>query len=272
MNPHREMRCPTTKAARRKSLRRDSSNLTEAIHIGTAGWTIARRYQDTLAGSGTHLERYAQRLNAVEINSSFRRHHRAQTYARWTSSVPSNFRFSVKVPRTLTHDGELTPQPDVLEQFIEEVRGLGHKLGVLLVQLPPRLAFDKSMARAFFSELRKRIDVQVACEPRHSSWSSSSANSLLAAYEVARVAADPPPWPGADEPGGWERFAYFRWHGQPRKYYSDYEVECLASLQQQISLVGERASDVWAIFDNTVLGCALGNALAITDAIARRRR
>lgn len=257
-----------------KSSRRDNSHARlkkQSIHVGTAGWTIAARYQDTLADSGSHLERYGQRLNAVEINSSFRRHHRVQTYARWASSVPTHFRFSVKVPRELTHDGELTPQPDVLDQFIEEVLGLGHKLGVLLVQLPPRLAFDKSVARGFFSELRRRIDVQIACEPRHPSWSSGAANSVLAEYEVARVAADPPPWPGADEPGGCERFAYFRWHGQPRKYYSDYDAERLGSLQQQMSIVGERAFDIWAIFDNTVLGCALGNALAIADAIAHAR-
>jgi uncharacterized protein YecE (DUF72 family) len=158
------------------------------------------------------LERYAQRLAAVEINSSFRRHHRVQTSARWASSVPTHFRFSVKVPRTLTHDGELTPQPDVLDQFIEEVLGLGHQLGVMLVQLPPRLR-SMSPWHAPSSVNCKRIDVRVACEPRHPRWSSGSANGVLAEYEVARVAANPPPWPGADEPGGCERFAYFRLHG-----------------------------------------------------------
>ena len=239
-----------------------------AIHVGTAGWTIASRYRDALAGSGSHLEKYAKRLNAVEINSSFRRQHRVQTYVRWASSVPMHFRFSVKVPSTLTHDGELTPQPDVLDPFIEEVLGLGQKLGVLLVQLPPRLAFDEAVGRDFFGVLRKRINVQVACEPRHPSWSSGTANTMLAEYEVARVAADPPPWPGADEPGGCERFAYFRWHGQPRKYYSDYDAERLASLQQRMSVAGESALDVWAIFDNTVFGCAFGNALTITDGCA----
>jgi len=242
--------------------------MNKTIYTGTAGWTIASRYQDRLAGSGSHLERYARRLNAVEINSSFRRHHRVQTYARWTRSVPPHFRFSVKVPRTLTHDGELTAQPEVLDQFIEEVLGLGPKLGVLLVQLPPRLAFDKSVARAFFSELRKRIDVQIACEPRHSSWSSDTANGVLAAYEVARVAADPPSRAGAGEPGGCEQLAYFRWHGEPRKYYSDYDAERLAFLQQRMSVASQRASDVWAIFDNTVLGFALGNALAVADTFA----
>jgi uncharacterized protein YecE (DUF72 family) len=237
------------------------------IHVGTAGWTIAARYRDTLAGSGSHLERYAQRLNAVEINSSFGRHHRLQTYARWASAVPAHFRFSVKVPRALTHSGELLPQSHVLDRFIEEVLGLGHKLGVLLVQMPPRLAFDEPMARAFFGVLRARVHAQVACEPRHASWGTRRANSVLAESAVARVAADPPPWPGADTPGGCARLAYFRWHGQPRRYYSDYDPERLASLQQQMRMVAESGAEVWTIFDNTVLGCALGNALATTDAM-----
>jgi uncharacterized protein YecE (DUF72 family) len=242
------------------------------MHIGTAGWAIAPRYRDMFPGDGSHLERYAQRLTAVEINSSFRHHHRVKTYARWASVVPTHFRFSVKVPRALTHDGELSPHSDVLGRFVEEVLGLGRKLGVLLVQLPPRLAFDEPAVRTFFSELRKRIDAQIACEPRHPSWSACHANSVLAEYAVARVAADPPPWPGADEPGGCARFAYFRWHGQPRTYYSDYDAERLASLHQRMRIVGRRATEVWTIFDNTALGYALGNAVATADAIANTGR
>jgi uncharacterized protein YecE (DUF72 family) len=119
------------------------------------------------------------------------------------------FRFAVKVPRAITHDGELAPIPRVLDQFGAEVQGLGRKLGVLLVQLPPTLAFDAPMARRFFRELRKRVDVPIACEPRHPSWGSHRAVNLLIKCAVARVAADPSPWPGADQPGGYEGLAYF---------------------------------------------------------------
>jgi uncharacterized protein YecE (DUF72 family) len=171
----------------------------------------------------------------------------------------------VKVPRTLTHEGELRPEPEVLDRFVAEVRGLGKMLGALLVQLPPRLLFDRSRARRFFGALHKRIDVPLACEPRHPSWGSSGADTVLASCAVARVAADPPPWPGADEPGGYRDLAYFRWHGHPRKYYSDYDAEHLASLRQRLIVADEHAVEVWTIFDNTVLGCALGNALALSD-------
>jgi uncharacterized protein YecE (DUF72 family) len=233
------------------------------MHIGTAGWAVPSPFKDQLPDGGSQLERYAQRLNAVEINSSFHRHHRAQTYARWASAVPAHFRFAVKVPRALTHDGELTPKTDVLDRFAEEIHGLGSKLAVLLVQLPPKLAFDESHATSFFAALRKRIDVAMACEPRHASWGSQQAESFLVDCKVARVAADPAPWPGAGEPGGYEKLAYFRWHGSPRKYYSNYDEEQLASLRRQVARAEKKVSDVWIMFDNTAHGCALGNALAL---------
>jgi uncharacterized protein YecE (DUF72 family) len=239
--------------------------LKSALHIGTAGWSIPSRYKETFAGDGSHLTRYARRLNAVEINSSFHRHHRVQTYARWAASVPATFRFAVKVPRALTHDGALAPLPEVLDRFIEEVHGLESKLAVLLVQLPPKLAFDEAAAKRFFRAVQKRIDVSLVCEPRHATWSSPRADRVLRDFAVARVAADPPPWPGANEPGGHDQLAYFRWHGQPRTYYSDYEAECLASLRKQVA--SARASQIWTIFDNTAHGHALGNAISIADQV-----
>jgi uncharacterized protein YecE (DUF72 family) len=183
--------------------------------------------------------------------------------------VPANFRFSVKVPRTLTHSGELSPDARVPDRFTDEIRGLGAKLGVILVQFPPKLMFEERQSREFFQALRQRADVPVACEPRHPSWGSERADRLLAKWRVSRVAADPAPWPGADQPGGWRKLAYFRLHGQPRMYYSDYNEERLASLRRQVSIAWGRASEVWIIFDNTALGHALGNALSFMAAVAK---
>lgn len=236
----------------------------KVTYVGTAGWSIPGQYKDALPEGRSHLERYSQRLRAVEINSSFYRHHQLQTYRRWSATVPANFRFSVKVPSTLTHSGKLALDAPVLDGFVDEIHGLGAKLGVILVQLPPKLAYDELMAHAFFKALRRRTDVRVACEPRHPSWGSARVDRLLAKWRVSRVAADPAPWPGAGEPGGWPRLAYFRLHGQPRKYYSDYDESTLASLRTQVSAALKRAAEVWVIFDNTAHGHALGNALAFT--------
>jgi uncharacterized protein YecE (DUF72 family) len=236
--------------------------------IGTAGWAIPPHSRDRVPGNGSHLERYAQRLNAAEINSSFHRHHRLQTYERWAASVPPHFRFSVKLPRALSHSGALAQDWATLEQFLAESRGLGPKLGVLLLQLPPKLEFDEPSAESFFDTFRQRTSVPLACEPRHPGWGSSRADALLAHFGVARVAADPPRWQGADQPGGARELAYFRWHGSPRTYYSNYEPERLALLQEEAVRASASGAEVWVIFDNTVLGFALQNALALSATMA----
>src|SRR5687768_14648643 len=129
----------TAPAPRKPSANEPTAGARPAIRIGCAGWSIASR-QAALFGDGTsHLARYATRFDVVEINSSFHRPHRQQTYARWAESVPRHFRFSVKLPRVITHDARLHGVGDALTRFADEIAGLGAKLGGVLVQLPPSL-------------------------------------------------------------------------------------------------------------------------------------
>lgn len=153
-----------------------------------------------------------------------------------------------------------------MARFAEEVQSLGNRLGVILVQLPPKLAFDVGVVERFFRGLRQQLDAAYVCEPRHPSWSSQEANDVLTSSGVARVAADPLLWPGAGEPGGFSQIVYFRWHGQPRKYYSDYDVMSLTRLRHALITAEARGAHAWCIFDNTVLGHATGNALWVNDA------
>jgi hypothetical protein len=129
------------------------------VRIGTAGWSVLSRYAEEFPPGGSHLERYARRLNAAEINSSFHRPHQRTTYERWAQSTPLTFRFSVKVPKTITHEQRLIGSGALLDRFLAEATGLGDKLGVLLVQLPGKFAFEEKAADQFFSDLRARIDV-----------------------------------------------------------------------------------------------------------------
>lgn len=226
--------------------------------IGCAGWSLPGSERVHFAGTGSLLERYASRFSAVEINSSFHRPHRVTTYARWSASVPADFRFSVKIPKTITHGLRLQGADILLDTFLTESAGLGDRLGCLLVQLPPSLSFELGVARAFFSALRSRTPAPVACEPRHASWFTAEAEELLIESEVARVAADPARVPAAGEPGGWPGLVYYRLHGSPRIYYSAYEEEYLDALAIRLN-AAERPA--WCIFDNTVLGAATRNAL-----------
>jgi len=203
-------------------------------------------------------------FNAVEINSSFYRPHQRKIYERWAQATPRDFRFSVKLPKTVTHENRLRDCEALLDRFASEATGLGEKLGVLLMQLPPSFRLDKDVASRFLHDLRERLGVPVAVEPRHSSWFEPGVDQWLAGLGVARVAADPARGDGADKPGGWSGLAYYRWHGSPRIYYSEYDAAALASLKKEIEASRGGGSEVWCVFDNTALGAAFGNALELS--------
>ena len=241
-----------------------------ALIVGTAGWTIPRGQAAAFPGDGTHLERYAGRLGGVEINSSFHRPHRPATYARWAACVPPGFRFAVKLPRAITHERRLVECGAALERFLEEAGALGDRLGPLLVQLPPSLAFDAGIAAAFFEDLRRRVGGDVACEPRHATWFAGAADALLVRYRVARVAADPAPVPDAAVPGGWRELGYWRLHGSPRMYYSGYEAGVIEAMAAVLSTPDAGVLRRWCLFDNTASGAAAGDALGLLGRLRRR--
>lgn len=225
------------------------------IRIGCAGWSIGRDVAPSFPGDGSHLERYARVLNAVEINSSFYKPHQASTYARWAASVPDDFRFAVKLPRSISHDQRLVDIAALLAAFSGQANTLGGKLGCILVQLPPSSRFDTGVADAFFTRLRQHFACALACEARHGSWFGDDATALLQAHGITRVIADPP----AGAPGPFvptTAMVYARLHGSPRMYYSSYSD---AYLDQVAAWITGR--DAWCIFDNTASGAALPNAL-----------
>jgi uncharacterized protein YecE (DUF72 family) len=235
------------------------------IRIGTAGWTIPRRHAQHFPLEGSGLQRYAARFNAAEINSTFYRSHKPQTYARWADSVSEDFRFAVKMPKAITHERRLVDAEGALDMFVGEIAALGSKLGPLLIQLPPSFAFDAGIARAFMRQVRKRIVGPIACEPRHATWFDTDADEVLSQYRIARVAANPARVPEAAFPAGAGSLAYFRLHGSPRMYYSDYDAAFLEGLERKLSET--KAEQTWCVFDNTVSGAAAGNALALKEAV-----
>ena len=231
------------------------------IRIGTAGWSLPRAEQVHFPATGSHLERYASRFTGVEINSSFHRSHQPAIWARWRDAVPSHFRFSVKIPKAITHTARLNVNSDVITAFIDEISVLGTKLGCLLVQLPPSLVFEPTIAERFFEHLKVTTAIPIACEPRHQSWFASDADTLLHDLGIARVAADPARVPAAADPGGSRQVVYFRLHGSPKIYYSSYSDDYIQRLAERLPGEASEQRMVWCVFDNTTLGAATGNAL-----------
>lgn len=232
--------------------------------IATAGWSIPKTVAHRFPETGSGLSRYAAVFNGVEINSTFYRHHRPTTFERWTNSVPDNFRFAVKLPREITHERRLREIGQVFKAFVGELAALDGKLGPLLCQLPPNLAFDVSDAEAAFDTMRQTFPGMLVLEPRHTSWATHSAQEVLQRYAIDRVLADPAPvWPASDfsEPP-----KYVRLHGAPRIYYSEYSAAEILSFRKSLS------AESWCVFDNTASGAAIKNALAMLDDCATTKR
>lgn len=208
--------------------------------VGVADWAIRKQHALLFPTIGSHLERYSRRFNAVEINES-KRPALASTYKAWAASVFDEFLFSVKIPEEITYGRRLADSASLLEVFLSQVFELELKLGVLLVQLPPNLAFDRRTADAFFSRFRSQFAGNIVCEPRHESWFSATAEELLIEHWVARAAADPAIVPTAAEPGGWPDVRYYRLHGSPRKYRSKYDRDRIAAYAERIRAAGGRA-------------------------------
>src|SRR5713101_1197290 len=116
-----------------------------AIHIGTSGWSYDH-WQGVLYPPDTpvreRLGYYVQRYHTVEVNSTYYRWPRDTTFGGWFQRLPDGFQMSVKAPRGLTHYTRLWAPEAWLERISRAVSLLGSKLGVLLVQLPPRFPYD----------------------------------------------------------------------------------------------------------------------------------
>lgn len=239
-------------------------------HVAVAGWAIRKEQADLFAAEGSHLQRYASRFDAVEINSSFYGSHKPDTYERWAAAVPDAFRFAVKMPKALTHEGCLEDTGVALTRFLREISGLGPKLGCVLVQLPPGLAYEPRTVESFFTALRARHRGPIVCEPRHPTWFTGAADRRLEAHGIGRVAADPSCGDDGDQPSGSERVAYFRLHGSPVMYHSSYSDHYLAQLAGRMRALAAR-SPVWCVFDNTARGAATINGLELRRRLRGRQ-
>ena len=240
--------------------------------VGCAGWSLPRQHAHLFGDGDSTLARYATRFDLVEVNSSFYRPHQRRTWERWAAETPARFRFTAKLPQEISHERALRGCVKCIDRFLAEVGGLGDKLACLLLQLPRSRPLELRVAKNFFVHLRKRHDGALAVEPRHASWFTEEADALLHEFEVGRVAADPALSEAAAMPGGDASIRYWRWHGSPRMYYSDYSEASLRALAAQVRAPAPRGAQRLVIFDNTAHAFATANAARLQELLAAARK
>jgi uncharacterized protein YecE (DUF72 family) len=224
---------------------------TPGAWIGISGWRYAPWRGDFYPKGlpqKNELAFAAQHFATIEINGSFYSLQRPESYARWYDDVPQDFVFAVKGSRYITHMLRLRNIEAALANFFASgVLGLRDKLGPILWQLPPTLAFEPDRLAAFFAQLprtgteaaqlarrhdarvkgRTRLDVDPrmrlrhALEVRHPSFETPSFVELLRRSEIAVVVADTAgKWPLIEDVTA--GFVYVRLHGDEKIYESGY--------------------------------------------------
>ncbi len=163
------------------------------LYAGTSGFAYATwkpAFYPAKLPSKKFLEHYATRLNAVEINYTFRRLPSASTLEGWVGQVPETFVFAPKAHQRITHFGRLQNVQEFTEVFFRAVDPLrtSRRLGPVLFQLPPNFKCDLERLSAFLAVLPQ--DVRSAFEFRHASWLVEEVYSLLRKHNVALCLAE----------------------------------------------------------------------------------
>ena len=229
-------------------------------HIGPSGWTYAH-WRDVFyppeISRADWLDYYAECFNTVELNASFYRFPRESTFANWYRKTPSDFLWSVKANRFITHIRRLKETGPSLEKFFISVRPLREKIGVILFQLPPSLGFQEAEVEAFCRLLPPGM--KCAIEARNREWFTDEALAFLEEHGIA--------WCISDTAGRYPYleavtadFTYIRLHGSRSLYASDYREEELVAWARKIQ---EWNRETYVYFDNDFMAHAPHNALRL---------
>ncbi|UCE29252.1 MAG: DUF72 domain-containing protein [Candidatus Bathyarchaeota archaeon] len=239
------------------------------VVLGTSGWSYREWIGPFYAkGVKSMLHAYGRVFKTVEINSTFYRYPTEKMVMGWVRYSPSDFVFTAKLPKLITHEKKLDLAKGVeedLQRYCETMRTLllNGKLGCLLIQLPPKYEYNIDQLESFFKILP--ADFKFAVEFRNLSWLRNETWDLLNRYKVAYTIVDEPLLP--PEIHVTSSIAYFRWHGKGDKPWFNYRYskEELDPWIPKVNEVSRRARKVYGYFNNHFHGYAPENCLQVLE-------
>lgn len=235
-----------------------------AIFIGTSGWSYDH-WHGVIYPHGLppreRLAHYVGHFGTVELNASYYRWPGESTWRSWRRRLPPGFRLSFKAPGLLTHARRLYAPETWVARLARAAELLGDKAGVVLVQLPPTLAYDHARLAYFLGCLPPGL--RVALEFRHPSWHHEGVFELLERHGAAYCVMS-----GANLPcvlRATAPFVYVRLHGPSHDWlyagsYGDDDMRWWAGRMREWAAQGR---EVWGYFNNDGEGNAVRNALAL---------
>ncbi len=243
-----------------------------SIYIGTSGynykhWANGVFYPNSLP-QNRWLDYYSSYFNAVELNVSFYRLPKKETFQKWKGQTPSEFCFVAKGSRYITHIKRLKDSLAPLKRFFANAIGLGKKMALVLWQLPPHAKIDIERLTLFcknIKETRYATNIGHVFEFRHRSWFVEETYKVLRNNNFALCMAHSSRWPlemqiTAD-------YIYLRFHGGEGIYDSNYPDRDLRKWADRVKEWQSKVKDIYAFFNNDAHCYAVKNGLRLKELV-----
>lgn len=234
------------------------------VFVGCAGFTgrdwKGFFFPEGLAGKD-ELAYYSSRFNAVEINSTFYRKPRRTTLDNWYNRTDDGFKFFIKMPKDFTHIRRMVETaPDTLDFCNYITDGIREKLAGFLYQFPPGFHYNKQNLDLILQGIPAGFISVV--EFRHESWWNGDAAKILADRGIVFAGVSYPGKIPDDVITVHPNMAYYRLHGVPIMFKSEYSEDFLSDVLQNVKASGR---EFYVFFNNTWGTAALKNALHLNN-------
>lgn len=185
------------------------------------------------------LKHYATKLNAVEINYTFRQLPKASTLENWVNATHEGFLFACKAHQRITHIQRLK-ESEFTELFFRAIDPLRatRRLGPVLFQLPPNFKADPPLLAAFLEKLPR--DILYAFEFRNATWLTDEVNKILEQYGVSLCLAESDKFEVPEKVTA--KFVYVRLRKE------DYSAEERSEIAARVRRLREDGRDAFVFF------------------------
>jgi uncharacterized protein YecE (DUF72 family) len=238
------------------------------IYIGTSGWSYDGWKDGFYEGVPRKrwLEHCADQFTALEVNGSFYRLQKEDSFRDWLARTPEGFVFAAKGHRYVTHNLKLKEPEESVVTSRDNMRPFEKKLAVVVWQLPASFGRDTERLDSFGRVLRRRWrKVRHAIEFRHPSWFEDQVASIMAEHDLAVCQSDAADWPLWDAVT--TDLVYVRLHGHTRTYASAYSDTHLDEWAGKVRGWHSEGRDVHVYFDNDAEGAAPFDAARLLEKV-----
>ena len=234
------------------------------FHIGCSGFAQGYWkgvfYPEDLP-SKDYLSYYSQHLKTVEINSTFYRRPTSKTLEKWHDSTTEDFRFFIKIPKTITHHKRLLETKEDTDSFCLHIsEGLKEKLAGFLFQFPASFKCSAENLERVLSTINK--DFVNVVEFRHDSWWTDDVLKTLKNNNIVFSGVSYPKGVPDEVMINNDKLLYYRLHGIPVLFKSEYSETELKSLAKKLK---KFKGSVFVFFNNTWGTAGIKNALALQE-------